>query len=287
MTGCERFKEDVCFISAHDPRRATSCGARRPSREPGEPGGDTWGDLPLLFRAGADSWIPGSYDPESNLTYWSTVAGEAVGQGVARHRRRRALQQQRARPRRRHRRAVLVLPVHAGRDPRPRRRVRERAHRPRRAPVALQDGEARHFVGARPRHRRVRRRPRSRLPGRARRRPGDGEGGLPAREAPGEGRRARVLPRLRGHPELARVRLSPRDEGSLHPHPPDLRQRRFHRDRAGARREVLPEHGLAVARQHRPSRQRALPGPPHRDGDRDRAHPVAPLDDDPAGGAQR
>ena len=26
----------------------------------------------MTFRAGADSWIPGSYDPETNLTYWST-----------------------------------------------------------------------------------------------------------------------------------------------------------------------------------------------------------------------
>ena len=165
------------------------------------------------------------------------VAGEAVGQPHPGDRRRRPLQQQRAGARRRHRRAVVVLPVHAGRDPRPRRRVRERAHRPRRPAVAVQDGQARHPVGARPRHRRVRRRPRSRLPGRARRRSGDGEGDLPAREDAGEGRRARVLPRFRRHPELARLGLPPRDEGALHPHPPDLRQRRLHRDRAGARRQ--------------------------------------------------
>ena len=40
---------------------------------PGEPGGDSWGDVPLLYRAGADSWITGSYDPASNLVYWSTA----------------------------------------------------------------------------------------------------------------------------------------------------------------------------------------------------------------------
>jgi alcohol dehydrogenase (cytochrome c) len=39
---------------------------------PGDPGGDTWGDLPLAFRAGGDAWIPGSYDPQTNLVYWST-----------------------------------------------------------------------------------------------------------------------------------------------------------------------------------------------------------------------
>ena len=32
---------------------------------PGEPGGETWGDLPLQFRAGGAAWVAGSYDPES------------------------------------------------------------------------------------------------------------------------------------------------------------------------------------------------------------------------------
>ena len=35
MTGCQNYKNDVCFISAHDPEtRASRCGARRPSRAP-------------------------------------------------------------------------------------------------------------------------------------------------------------------------------------------------------------------------------------------------------------
>ncbi|MGW8369823.1 MAG: hypothetical protein ACWGPN_14245, partial [Gammaproteobacteria bacterium] len=38
-----------------------------------EPGGDTWGDLPDLYRAGGETWITGSYDPELNLTYWGTA----------------------------------------------------------------------------------------------------------------------------------------------------------------------------------------------------------------------
>jgi hypothetical protein len=41
-----------------------------PIANDGDPGGDTWGNLPNLFRAGGDSWITGSYDPELNLTYW-------------------------------------------------------------------------------------------------------------------------------------------------------------------------------------------------------------------------
>jgi alcohol dehydrogenase (cytochrome c) len=72
MSGCERFKEDVCFISAHDAETGAEVWRTSTIARPGEPGGDSWGDLPLQYRAGADSWIPGSYDPTTNLTYWST-----------------------------------------------------------------------------------------------------------------------------------------------------------------------------------------------------------------------
>ena len=72
MTGCERYKEDVCFISAHDAETGEELWRTSTIARPGDPGGDSWGDLPLLYRAGADSWIPGSYDAETNLTFWST-----------------------------------------------------------------------------------------------------------------------------------------------------------------------------------------------------------------------
>src|SRR5207247_8183472 len=39
----------------------------------GEPGGNSWNNLPNLFRAGTESWITGSYDPVLNLTYWGTA----------------------------------------------------------------------------------------------------------------------------------------------------------------------------------------------------------------------
>ena len=38
-----------------------------------EPGGDTWGDIDDLFRAGGETWITGSYDPDAKLTYWGTA----------------------------------------------------------------------------------------------------------------------------------------------------------------------------------------------------------------------
>src|SRR6202163_4592572 len=72
MTGCSRYKEDVCFISAYDAATGKEIWRTSTIARPGEPGGDTWGNLPLHLRAGSDAWIPGSYDPDANLVYWAT-----------------------------------------------------------------------------------------------------------------------------------------------------------------------------------------------------------------------
>jgi alcohol dehydrogenase (cytochrome c) len=73
ITGCERYKDDVCFVSAHDAGSGRRLWKTGTIARPGEPGGGTWGDLPLKLRAGGDAWIPGSYDPQTNLIYWSTA----------------------------------------------------------------------------------------------------------------------------------------------------------------------------------------------------------------------
>ena len=73
ITGCEYYKDDVCFISAHDAQTGAELWRTSTVARPGEPGGDTWGDLALAFRAGADAWIPGSYDADADLIYWSTA----------------------------------------------------------------------------------------------------------------------------------------------------------------------------------------------------------------------
>ena len=73
ITGCTRFKNDVCFISAHDAATGKEAWRTSTVARPGEPGGDTWGELPLMFRAGSDAWMPGSYDPATNLIYWGTA----------------------------------------------------------------------------------------------------------------------------------------------------------------------------------------------------------------------
>ena len=73
ITGCSRYKEDVCFISGHDAATGKELWRTSTVARPGEPGGETWGDLPLALRAGSDAWISGSYDPETNLVYWGTA----------------------------------------------------------------------------------------------------------------------------------------------------------------------------------------------------------------------
>src|SRR5215471_16734999 len=73
ITGCSRYKDDVCFITAHDAATGKELWRTSTIARPGEPGGDTWGGLPLSLRAGSDAWIPGSYDPETNLVYWGTA----------------------------------------------------------------------------------------------------------------------------------------------------------------------------------------------------------------------
>lgn len=72
ITGCERYKEGGCFISAHDPETGKELWRTSTIANPGEPGGDTWGDLPTMFRAGGDAWIAGSYDSDLDRIYWGT-----------------------------------------------------------------------------------------------------------------------------------------------------------------------------------------------------------------------
>lgn len=73
ITGCSRYKDDVCFITGHDPDTGEELWRTSTVARPGEPGGDSWGDLPLRFRAGSDAWIAGSFDAETGLVYWGTA----------------------------------------------------------------------------------------------------------------------------------------------------------------------------------------------------------------------
>jgi alcohol dehydrogenase (cytochrome c) len=73
LYGCDRFKEEGCFISGFDAESGKLLWRFNTVARPEEPGGDTWGTQPMMFRGGRETWITGSYDPELNLTYWGTA----------------------------------------------------------------------------------------------------------------------------------------------------------------------------------------------------------------------
>jgi alcohol dehydrogenase (cytochrome c) len=73
LNGCDRFKEDGCFISGFDAETGELLWRFNTVARPEEPGGDTWGGQPMLFRGGGETWITGSYDPNLNLTFWGTA----------------------------------------------------------------------------------------------------------------------------------------------------------------------------------------------------------------------
>jgi len=70
---CATYREEKCFISAYDAKTGKEAWRFRTVALEGEPGGDTWGTLSNTFRAGVETWITGSYDPDLNLTYWGTA----------------------------------------------------------------------------------------------------------------------------------------------------------------------------------------------------------------------
>jgi len=72
INGCERFKPEGCFITGHDPDTGEELWRTSTIALPGNPHDDSWADLPTHLRAGGDTWIPGSYDPDSKLFYIGT-----------------------------------------------------------------------------------------------------------------------------------------------------------------------------------------------------------------------
>ena len=88
LTGCGRYREEKCFISAYDASDGSQVWKFNTIARDGEPGGDTWGVLPDLFRAGGETWITGSYDPELDLTYWGVAQAKpwmAASRGATVH----------------------------------------------------------------------------------------------------------------------------------------------------------------------------------------------------------
>jgi alcohol dehydrogenase (cytochrome c) len=73
MGGCQQYIAQKCFISAYDAATGKQLWRFHTIATDDQPGGDTWGKLTNTFRAGGETWITGSYDPDLNLTYWGTA----------------------------------------------------------------------------------------------------------------------------------------------------------------------------------------------------------------------
>jgi alcohol dehydrogenase (cytochrome c) len=73
LGACQTYRDEKCFISAYDANTGKEVWRFNTIAKTGEPGGESWGKLPDMFRAGTESWITGSYDPALNLTYWGTA----------------------------------------------------------------------------------------------------------------------------------------------------------------------------------------------------------------------
>lgn len=61
-----------CFILGHDAQSGELRWRVNTIARPGEPGGDTWGGLPLESRFHVSAWGVSSFDPELNLIYMGT-----------------------------------------------------------------------------------------------------------------------------------------------------------------------------------------------------------------------
>jgi alcohol dehydrogenase (cytochrome c) len=71
--GCEpEGSPAACIITAHDATTGKELWRRRTIAAPGEPNGDSWGDIPDADRWHVGSWLVPSFDPELNLVFAGT-----------------------------------------------------------------------------------------------------------------------------------------------------------------------------------------------------------------------
>ena len=78
--GCEvEGGPEACVITAHDPETGRELWRTRTIPAPGEPGDETWGDVPYENRVHVGAWMVPSYDPELDMLYVGTSVTAPVG----------------------------------------------------------------------------------------------------------------------------------------------------------------------------------------------------------------
>ncbi|MFZ8963661.1 MAG: pyrroloquinoline quinone-dependent dehydrogenase [Steroidobacteraceae bacterium] len=72
INGCERFKDEGCFVTGHDPETGRELWRTQTIAQAGDPNDASWAGVPPMLRGGGDNWIAGSYDPVLGLYYLGT-----------------------------------------------------------------------------------------------------------------------------------------------------------------------------------------------------------------------
>lgn len=73
FTNCSRLQPGGCFLAAFDVNTGKEVWRTHTIPKPGEPGDETWKDVPYEDRQGAAVWTTPSYDPALNLVYAGTA----------------------------------------------------------------------------------------------------------------------------------------------------------------------------------------------------------------------
>jgi alcohol dehydrogenase (cytochrome c) len=69
MGNCLRFRPEKCYVSAYDVNDGSFLWKFETVAREGTEGGDSWGGVDDMFRAGTDTWITPSYDDELGVLY--------------------------------------------------------------------------------------------------------------------------------------------------------------------------------------------------------------------------
>jgi alcohol dehydrogenase (cytochrome c) len=70
LAGCSNNYKGGCMIIGLNARTGQEDWRFNTIARPGQPGGDSWNGAPVDQRFGASVWIPGSYDPQTDLVYF-------------------------------------------------------------------------------------------------------------------------------------------------------------------------------------------------------------------------